>query len=141
MSDYKLLRTTVDLTDDDDHALLQTTPGGLVLLPRGFVSAAESFDEAKIEFMLEWLDAAGDRVLGGRGSFNATILRSMNSPATTDGTAVVIVDSVSLPGLAAYRPFIITDIVPGDEYSVRLDTMVGPGGTETHARILFREFI
>lgn len=138
MSSYKLLRETTDLTDDTDHVLVQTDPGGLADLRRGFARAAESGDPIHIECMLEWIDGAGDPVITSRGSFDATIMRQMDRPASIGGG--VFVDAVALVGVPAYRPFLVDDIMPGDDFTVLLSSMVAPVGA-TRARVLYREFI
>ena len=138
MSQYKLLRVTADLTDDDDHVLLQTDPSGLADILRGAAEVSRSYDPLKIECVLEWLDVSEDPVITTRGTFDARVMRQMDRPATPGGE--VFVDSTTLVGLQAYRPFIIDEIQPGDDFTVLLTNMAPPA-TTTHARILYREFI
>ena len=139
MSQYKLLRTTADLTDDTDFVLSQTDPTGLADLKRGSARAAESSDPIQIECVVEWIDGAGDPVITSRGSFDARFMRQMDRPTALGGEVFVDATTITISD-GAYRPFIIDDIMPGDDFTVLLFNMVAPGGA-TRARILYREFI
>lgn len=137
MLSYTLLRETADLVDEDDFVLTQVDPPALVELPRGFLSAAEGFEVAHIEFMIEWIDVSGDPVLTTRGTFDLAVVRKTDRPAPLTGS--VLVDSTTIAG-QAYRPIAIDEIIPGDEFNVRLTNMVPPA-TTTNARIYWRGFI
>lgn len=135
---YKPYRVTTNLLDDSDHVLLQTAPPALetlVIPPTGKIS--------KVEFMLEWVDNSLDPVLGGRGTFNARIIRKMLRRKDDQGAAAgenMWVDVATLLAVVAYRPFIVSNIQKGDELGVLLFSMAAPGGA-TKARIFYRELI
>jgi hypothetical protein len=134
---YKLLRVTADLADDADDVLLQTASVPLVTL---VISPVEKI--TKVEFVLEWVDANDDPKLGGRGSFTARIIRKMLRGEESQGAAgaeELWVDVADIPGIA-YRPFLVTDVMKGDELGVLLTSMAGPGGA-TKARVMYRELV
>jgi hypothetical protein len=140
-NDYKLLRETVSLEDDDDFAGDQTVPSfSLAELTRPRSQPGASAVRIKIEIVLEWLDdrEPPEVLSGDRGSYDLQAIRvTTRRGNATDGN--IIVDSTTLRGQIAHRPVVLDDILVGDAFTVRLTNMARDGAEK--ARLLYREII
>lgn len=148
--EYKVLRTTTNTSDDTDWAGAdpQTIPAATVQLEGPGHGTNSLSKPLKVEVMLEWLNADNTVDTTDRGTFSLQAIRVMSrrqsGPTVTGASSVVadgtlcVVDSAALTGQVAYRPIIIDEIMPGDQFTVRLTSMT-PSSGATKARVLYRE--
>ncbi len=148
--EYKFLRITTNTSDDTDWCGgdPQTLPSATVkLVEPGFGPQASS-KPLKVEIVLEWVNADGTVDTTDRGTYSVAGIRVMsraqtgptvvpNSSVAADRT-MCVVDTPTVTGCIAYRPVIIDEIMPGDEFTVRLTSMT-PSSGATRARVLYRE--
>jgi hypothetical protein len=138
---WKVLRTTTDLSDDADFVGTLAAPAAGALQRVHNLIPSNTDEVSGVALQLQWLDSAGDQV-AGRGTFDLSVVQ-LADVVRLDGTVLeadgMLGDSVTLTGQVGYRIITLDDLRGSSQISVRLTNLAGPGGTEDHCRVLYRE--
>jgi len=132
----KLLKTSTGVLDDADYAATQAAPADTVTLSGPRRQGNLDLEISAIELVVEWLDAA-EAVVAGLGSFDLQLIVLYTRTAPLTGN--VVTGSQTFAGSQGSIGIFVTGIDAGDVCGVRLTNIVGPGGAETHYRVLYRE--
>ena len=132
--DYETLYTaSVAAVDDRDYVTEQSITGLTLVTASNLAEFARS--PMTVEFLGEWLSAAGAVILTTRGTYSLSLIKRIDKPVVATGQSLI--DSVTETLIPGGRPVLVDDLLGGDEFGVRITDMVPPA-LGTQLRITFR---